>query len=893
MDYIAVHAERVKGNLESHASLSRVFLRSIDNGRIRNSYEETEYGRMPLVWIGSIPHSIISGTIMPYDFGGLQESVTMLQEHSYNKIETIKEVLEEKRERSREGTKTHHNLETKLLLAENALSNIKESFVLKRGFTSDELRGAYYHLILPPIPNKDISRFLSRYYNPYSSHNNTVASLYRHLGMPYSIVSIEDGMIIPKNVKPNYRMIANAVSLSFDIETDNWEEILLEYLKDESHRNIAIEYLESRGYDSNMINEMIEDTMSIPRRRLRKRMKDDANKNKGEMITLMTVNTREDSILISRLKHDTDMYIFSDPVNGDISDVPIISVDKKSLFSDKLAGIVSDKDPLIVGGHNIVRFDLPKTMVLSGSLPIGIDDTTPIVSMSTGEDFMKVYSIKGRDIIEPSYYFMLHEKTWSNDLDTVTRFLNPSVVSKSMSHADLSEATRLAIGGDHNAVLEISEYAWSDGQKPLANMERLLREVYAASTLYNATMLQICTTSPKSLGGSFWSDDMVMRGVLAPYEIQMHNMSLDNMDKDTKYLYNGMTRNRSIDYKNFDRNIMLERIIGRIADNKEHGIKGGTHEAILLRVYPYLSAFSKHFSRINNLEDTINTALSMEDNYSAARLLAHVENLFDLPLFDAMSNTSSGFRRKDNISEWQDKRYTELYGLDKGSLADIIVSVNNEYIRLYNMLKKQDIIGITGNYVVIRPDCDTADRIMDEGTRSIVLSEGLYHGISRDRFLFHSGNRIISSGFSNPKQNKGLRNDYEKRLLSDYYRILFEERYADALSFLTHNINRLVSGNDESVRVYEKRAGRDYHDYSGRARGIWIDAHMENKVMEGETSIIEYEEEDHHDKMGKRFMDMTLMLIGSNDGARMLAKKMVSDNITPIELELMRTMLPK
>jgi hypothetical protein len=888
MEYVAIYAERVKGNLQSMASLGQIFLRPILNGKIGNSFEDTEYGRMPLIWTGVVPHKIISQPLRHNDEIALPSKISSLKDYVLNEIEETKKETKFQLAKTKDGTKKQHDLEEKIALAETAVANSTNSFNLE--FSKDSRNGATYYLTLPPIKKSIQELYLSRFFSIISPHNSPSMSIQRHLDMPYSIIKIdEEGKISITGKKPSYDMIKETGILSLDAETHNWEKIdISAELKELQHGDIALLYLESIGLNSRDFNETaVQDALKIPKRELIRRIEQNVNINRGEMLTLITLNSHNYTGLVSVFKDSKENYTFEDPITGVNCEVPVTIIPVTLDIGSEVAKIISEQDPLVITGHNHSKFDLKKIRELSeDSFPIGTDDSNPKVKHSLPGGFIEIYDVTGRDSIDPAFYFMFHEKTWSNNLDEVTMFLHQQSKLKGMSHAQLSISTDNALQGDLDEIRSISDYGWSDGQKSLHNGISLLREIYATALLYRSRMIDVSTTSHKSLSYDFWSSDMFERGLFPHFNPAFHSFNKMNLSSDSNYLFVGMENNGLIPYSMFDRGRMLERIISKISDKNDKAL--GTHDAILLSINPYLHALKNLFSRIPQIEETYEISKFLDDNHSKARLLNHIENVLELPLFDIIAESRNAFRRREEkINADSEAKFKERYGLEL-SLKEITDIVHDEYRKLYSVLGKERILSLKDNYIIIPKETD----LNIDSINALFISEGKVHIAAPHKFVYRSDSRTIASGISNPKQNKGLKSQFEKETMSVFYERLFNHCAFEALSYLHERIGKAIEGKiDENDHIYEKKASKNYHDYSSNARGKIIQAHTDNRTMKGEKSRVHFDNENLKKKLAERFSPLVTMTLGHDAELIKLRKRILLGEITPLEMELIRTRL--
>jgi len=891
MEYLAVYASRLEGTLKSGASLAQIFLRPINNGKIGKSYEETEFGRMPLIWTGMISHEIISLPLRGRDEIDIHSKVRELKDYVICETGRIKAETEEEIERTKEGTKKHKTLEEKLELSLLALNNSSESFNAE--FVREGKKGAFYSLTLPPIKKSTQKLYLSRFFDILAPYNSPTTTIQRHLQMPYSIIDIDSqGKMQITGKKPSYEMIKESGLMAIDAETHNWKNIeLAKELKLMEHKDIAIIYLESHGMEQKDITSNdIRKAMQVPKIELIKRIEAHANQNKGEMLTLITLNSDDFTGLISYFENSETQYSFEDPITGKRYIVNVGITNNSENVGTGAAQIISEQDPLVLTGHNQTGFDYNTIRMLSkDSFPIGVNDSNPRLKHKMPGDFIEVHDIIGRDSIDPAYYFMFHERTWSNNLDEVTMFLHSQSQRKSMSHIELLLYTEEALQGDKDRIKAISDYGWSDGQKSLHNARVLLREIYAASLLYGARMIEVSTTSPKTLALDFWIDDFVNRGLMPYHTPTFHSLNQMNFSEESRYLFRGMHQDNRVFYKNFDRQRMLERIVGRMMDGKDKA--RGTHEGILLSINPFLYSLMPVFERIPALKEAYDKIGSLDDNYAKARLLNHIENVLDVPLFDILSETRQAFRRKENtINPDSEARFKENYDADI-SIKELSDRVHEQYLELFDVLGKENILTLRDNYVIIPSETNIKlDRI-----NALLISEGTVHIGAPKEFIFNSGSRRITSGISNPRQNKGLKSGFERETLSEFYTLLVNESPSVALEYLHGQLKESIEGRiDSDYHIYEKTASKNFSDYSPNARGMIIEAHTKNKVMKGEKSRISFEDENLAKKLEDRFSHPLVMAIGQVPELlknRKLKKKILSGSLSEEELSQIMSLL--
>jgi hypothetical protein len=883
MEYVAVYAERLQG-VANAASMGRIFLRPIANGSIGRSYEETEYGRMPLIWTGSIPHTMVSYPLRRRDEREMPVQAMKLKDYVIGSLEELREKSQKQLGNVTQGSKKRERLEQRIAIAETAIKHSQSSFKTEPGMESSA--GMHYKLTLPPIKKSTMEAYLSRSFQISSIHNAPSASLQRYLRMPYSIIDIgSDGALTVTERKVTYEMIRDAGAMALDAETHNWKRVeAASRLRKASHREIALEYLMTKGNESGDIDEgSIVEAMKLPRRTMILGIEKILNDDKNEMITLITLNSENCNRLITVFEYMREDYFIEDPVTSELLLVPVTAVGDSKRIGSVAAGIISEFDPLFITGHNHVNFDYPVITKLSNkSFPIGADDSSPQFKHTVPGGFIKAYDVKGRDTIDPAMYFMLHEYTWSRKLDEVTKFLHQQSSLKAMSHEQLDISTHEAIAGNRDEAELILEYGWSDGQKSLHNFNALLEEVYAASLLYGARMIDVSTVSPKALSSGFWSGYFMDNGMLPHFDPTFHHVNANFFTEDSRYLFEGMENNEEILFSDFSAAGMQEQVIKRISDGFT---AKGTHDAILIALHPYLNALTPLFGGIGAIRQAYDSLESIVDNHSKARMLSHIQNVMELPLFDAMSQTRTAFRRNDrDISRDSEAKFTERYGA-QASLSDVIGAVHEEYLGLHTVLRGEKILGVRGRYILL-PECSDID--IDK-IKGIEVSRGKAFIAAPNKFVYHSERRIISSGISSPAQNTGIKSAFEKNTMMGFYSRMFDDNPYDAVLFLHDSIrDALEEKINENDNIYEKVAGKNYHDYSINAKGRMIEEHTRNRVMKGERSRVDIEGDDLKMKLKERFSPLATMALGQSDELALFKRRLLSGELTPIELEVIR-----
>ncbi|MFH1770087.1 MAG: hypothetical protein ABH828_00870 [archaeon] len=790
----------------------------------------------------------------------IRARITEFRDMTKKDLQTIIDKKNAMLEQRNPGTKAAKKIEDEIKEIRKVQYRINR--LIKRGETARNKYGDWVYVIQSPhLSNIQLTTVNDLYHN--NKHYTKTTDLIKlDVGFPYNEMLFVDGKsnTIGKHFatlsdKKHYNLdtFVNSSMMASDLETTEWQKLIY---SPEDKLKSTLELIKEYKLAENEENltELMENTKSQILELVRKK-KDSVRE---EQIVIGTIAYAENPLKFWQEKDLSQLktFLITDmPVEDSLDvDIPLIGgtinpeiykVSNHEEIMKVMSDITQEYNPFSMTGHFYFKFDNGKPGELGLEYNTGIDGEKPEYQWGLLNKFVQIRIARGRLDLDPALYYQ-HYAPWTvnNKLDTVFEDLTGVFEKKEMTHTELEERIQTILKGgiSEKEKLEfgrlLHKYAVRDSIKSLINGVILLPEVAALSMLYRTPFHRVCSTDKKRLSEEYWNKRSLEDTLTFRYEHPRNEKLTMSFQLSKTYK---KAKSGFIEWEDFKISDWHERILKHYGNFGNY--KKGFQKARLIYLHPHVKALKDFFADDENAMRIFN--LNFDDRKSRIRMYKGLEAIVEYPLFkllDLSTQKLYNYMTNNGHPDLEEK-FSREFGLDL--TESNIRKYHNDIVRYFRNigkgLKNEEVLNTYKNFILVK-ESDTIDDFcnrIEEFNFGTVMGKMDAISIGNHKFGGVIDGQMMNFGFSDPKSNKGKKNEAAKEILQLVMdKVLREKDYASALKAV-RDISWGIQNSmiEEDALQYKIEAKRNFSEYSSAAT-LWAkDEYVKRRIKKGEIMI--------------------------------------------------------